>query len=82
MKRTSLRPFHLVPVPSAKVLNIHEVKNLLLLVLNEEHLHEMRSFDRGPLPLFWPFLIMSWHVRPSLLLLQAGPENKTNNMRM
>ena len=75
MKRTSLRPFHLVPVPSAEVLNIREAKNLLLLVLNKEHMHEMRSFDRGPLPLFWkfwPFLIMSWHVRPSLLLLQAG----------
>ena len=48
--RTSLRPFFVVSVPSAGVLNVHEAKNVPLLVQNKERVCEMRSFSRGPPP--------------------------------
>ena len=50
IKRTSLRPYLLVSAPSIGVLNVHEVKKVLLLVENEERMCEMRSFDQRPLP--------------------------------
>ena len=50
IERTSLSPYFVVSAPSARVLNIHEAKNVPLLVQNEEPLCEMRSFHRGPLP--------------------------------
>ena len=50
IERTSLRPFLVLSVPSAGVSNIHQVKNTLLLVRNEECMREMHPFDRGPFP--------------------------------
>ena len=37
--------------PSTGVSNVHEVKNVPLLVQNEEHMCKMCSFDRVPPPL-------------------------------
>ena len=48
MERTSLRPYLVVFTLSARVLNVREAKNVLLLVQNEERMHEMRSFDGPP----------------------------------
>ena len=47
--RTSSRTYLLVSAPSGGVSNIHEVKNVPLLVQNEERIHEMHSFDGGTL---------------------------------
>ena len=38
-----------VSVPIAVVLDVCKVKNVLLLIQNEECVHEMHSFNRGPL---------------------------------
>ena len=50
LERMSLRPYLVVSAPSTGVSSIHEVKNVPLLVKNEEHVREMRSFNWGPLP--------------------------------
>ena len=50
IERTSLRPYLVVSAPSTGVSNVCEVKNVPLLVQNEERVREMHSFDRGPLP--------------------------------
>ena len=52
IKRMSMRPFPflVVAVPSVGVFpKIREAKSVLLLVENEECVHEMCSFDWGPL---------------------------------
>ena len=41
---TSWRPFLVVSVTSTEVVNVHEVKNVLLLVQDEEHMSEMFCF--------------------------------------
>ena len=47
IERTSLRTYVAVSAPSAGVLNVHEAKNVLLLVQNENMLCKMCSFDVG-----------------------------------
>ena len=47
VERTSLRSFLVVSVPSAGVLNVHKVRNVSLLVQNEERVHEMHSFNQA-----------------------------------
>ena len=42
IERTSLRPFLVVTVPSTGVFNIRKVKNVSLLVQDEERVHKMR----------------------------------------
>ena len=49
-QRTSLRPYLVVSATSAGVSNIHDAKNVPLLVQNEERVHEMHSFDGGSPP--------------------------------
>ena len=68
----------MVSASSAGVLNVHEMRNVPLLVQNEERVQEIRSFDWGPLP---PLCLPSRHnvihvikwTRPSLCfcILQA-----------
>ena len=50
IERTSLRPYLVASAPSTGVSNVREAKNVLFPVQNEERVHEMRSFDRRPLP--------------------------------
>ena len=47
IEKTSLRPYVVVSAPSTGVSNVRKVKNVLLLV-NEEHMRKMCSFDGGP----------------------------------
>ena len=54
IKRMRLRLFLVVSVSITGVLNIHEVKNILLLVLSKECLRKMDSFDL--------FAIKNWMV--------------------
>ena len=49
IEKTSLRTYLVVSAPSGEVLNVREVKNVPLIVQNEECVHEMSSFDQGPL---------------------------------
>lgn len=44
IEKTSLRPFLVVSAPSAEVSNVHEAKNVLLLVQNEEHVHKHMDY--------------------------------------
>ena len=44
IERMSLRSFLVVTVSSARVLNFHEVKNILLLVQNKECVRETHFF--------------------------------------
>ena len=41
---TSWRPFLVVSVTSTEVVNVHEVKNVLLLLQDEEYMSEMFCF--------------------------------------
>ena len=50
IKKTHLRVYLVVSAPSAGVLNISKVKNVPLLVQNEERACEISSFNLGPLP--------------------------------
>ena len=47
-ERTSLRSLLVVFAPSTGVSNVCKAKNVLLLVQNEECVHEKSSFDWGP----------------------------------
>ena len=71
IKRTSLRPFHVIPVPSAEVSNVCEAKNLLLLVLNEEHVHKILEilaiFDYVMAREAFPAFITSRDLRTRLI---------------
>ena len=49
-KKTRLKPYLVVSAPSAGVSNISKVKNVSLLVQNQERMCEMSSFNQGPLP--------------------------------
>ena len=47
IQKISLRVYLIVSVPSSGVSKVHKVKNVLLLVLNEEHTRRMCSFKWG-----------------------------------
>ena len=48
IEKLSLRPYLVVSAPSAGVSNVCEVKNVPLLVQNEEHMHECVLSIRDP----------------------------------
>ena len=49
VEKMSLRPYLVVSVLSAEVLNVCEAKNVPLLVQNKERVGKMRPFHWGPL---------------------------------
>ena len=68
-----LRPYRVVSVPSAEVLNVCEAKNIPLVVQNEERVGKMRPFNQGPLlpSVYLHVIHMIKRTIPSTSLLKA-----------
>ena len=49
IERMSLRPYLVVSAPNTGVLNVREVKNILLQIRNEEYVHKMQWGTPPPL---------------------------------